>query len=183
MCPATGRTEFARRSENAYVVQPFRAVGGAMVEGSSPLVFEGHQRPWAWWKPKPLKRDVTNAERLLVALSSRRSSRSRAAGSPALRERTDRGRPAQRRAVSRAVPAPQKSAKTYGTPPGGTMRRRTDISSGSRTQQYSGIAKPISWRSGQFKGDERPTPREIEWEGKCAISTGRCSVLRKDPSR
>src|SRR5688572_23330977 len=30
----------------------------------------------------------------------------------------------------------------YGTPPGGTIRRRTDISSGSRTQQYCGIAKP-----------------------------------------
>ena len=50
---------------------------------------------------------------------------------------TETAWPAQRRAVSLTVPAPI----TYGTPPGGTMRRRTDIS-GSRTQQYPGIAKP-----------------------------------------
>ena len=36
-------------------------------------------------------------------------------------------RPAQRRAVSVAVPV-KKSLTTYGTPPGGTVRRRTDVS-------------------------------------------------------
>ena len=37
---------------------------------------------------------------------------------------------------------------------------------------------PVSLRS-----THPPTHREIEWEGECAISTGRCSVLRIGPSR
>src|SRR5687767_9225524 len=36
----------------------------------------------------------------------------------------------------------------------------------------------VSSRSGEFKGDVSPISRESEWEGKCAISTGRCSLLR-----
>ena len=41
----------------------------------------------------------------------------------------------------------------------------------------------VSSRTGEFKADRPPRTREIEWEGKCAISTGRCTVLRKGPTR
>ena len=39
----------------------------------------------------------------------------------------------------------------------------------------------VSSRSGEFKADPLPISRESDWEGKCAISTGRCSVVRNDP--
>ena len=58
--------------------------------------------------------------------------------------------------------------------------RRTDLRQSSVSNLLDYIV--ISWRSGQFKGDEHAKTREIEWEGKCPISTGRCSVHRRDPS-
>jgi hypothetical protein len=195
-----------------------------------------------------------------AARSSRRNSRKRR-----VRQRAEKQpigeRPAQRRAVSLAVPAP----RTYGKPPGGTMRRRTDISSSSNASsrlnamglllssghnlELNGVtrrcfdqdtpARPrpptpdeaaidahfnrfagpdhqrrihpgrrticgsparrdltrnprrreapprivVSSRTGEFKADHRPITREIEWEGKCAISTGRCNLLCIGPSR
>jgi hypothetical protein len=90
----------------------------------------------------------TSLEEVVMALDTRRDAwgHEHSSGFASAEEAPIGERPAQRRAVSLAVPSPI----TYGTPPGGTVRRRTDIS-GSRMYGLSGIATPsamgllLSW--------------------------------------